>query len=99
MASTQWLNSILKPADVTESWNATTKSRRTRAGQSRALDTTCGQLALTHRPTGLCVRGEIPRGHRSRRAMRSLRDKLRARFWSDLEAAVVRHLRVAGRST
>lgn len=87
----------LDPAEVSEAATSLNVSGRRRAGDSRALDTTRAEIRLTHRPSGIEVRGVIPSGHRSRKTMRRLRAELRARLWSELELAVARHLRIPGR--
>lgn len=87
----------LDPAEVTWGTKSTTIGGRGRARDSRAGTITDFELTLTHIPTGTAVRGEVPRGRRSRAEMRLLREKLWPQLFRALEIQVARRLRVPGR--
>jgi hypothetical protein len=81
--------------DVGGGWST---SSSTKSGQfSRRLKVTSARLTLTHLPTGLEVRGEVPDGHYSKKEMRKLREELYARLFLVLEEKVGKHLRAPGR--
>jgi hypothetical protein len=70
---------------------------RRRVRESRAASLTSAQIELIHRPTGLKVRGSVPRGHQSREAMRDLKAALWSRLFSELEVKVARALKIPRR--
>jgi hypothetical protein len=49
------------------------------------LDLRAVAITVTHRPTGIVLRGEVPEGHYSRDEMRKLKDAVVERLMRDLE--------------
>lgn len=54
-------------------------------------------ITVRHRPTGIVLQGAIPEGHYSKAEMQKLKDALLERLMREMETAVARHLRLAGR--
>lgn len=52
-------------------------SVRAKLRQSRAFDTRSLRLTLTHLPSGIVVKGEIPDGRYARKEMSRLKEELR----------------------
>jgi hypothetical protein len=81
--------------DVT--WSGSASSTGKSGAMARKEKVTSASYELTHRPTGLTVRGEVPAGRYSKKEMRALKEKLFARLYKELEEKVARHLRIPGR--
>jgi hypothetical protein len=77
--------------------DGSTTSGRTKLRQSRALDTRSLRLKLTHMPSGIMVKGEIPDGHYAKKEMNRLKEELRRVLFQKLESKVAREMRIAGR--
>jgi hypothetical protein len=90
---------VMDPADVGVFTMGSASSPRTgnRRRLSRALDSRSMAITVTHGPTGIVLRGEIPEGHHSKDEMRKLKDVVVERLMRELEQAVARHLRAPGR--
>ena len=90
---------VINPADVEITSSGSASSPRGGHGRrlSRALDLRAMVITVTHRPTGIVLRGEVPEGHYSKDEMRKLKDAVVERLMHKLEQAVAKHLRVPGR--
>ena len=87
----------LDAREVTWKEMGTTSTHRSKLRLTRSLDLRGTQMTAEHIPTGLSVTGAIPQGNYSRPVLRSMRDKLRAQLFAELEGRVARQLRVSGR--
>lgn len=88
----------MDPADVVLLGSSSSSGRRKHATKAgRANSVTGAEFELTHNPTGISVRGEIPRGEYSRREMQRLKEALYSELFVQLEGSVAKHLRIAGR--
>jgi len=70
----------LNGADFVWSGESSRESGRAKARQPRALDLSSYSFAVTHLPTKLSVKGELPKGHYSRRDIAEFRERLLAQL-------------------
>jgi hypothetical protein len=82
---------------VNRSWLRASGRSGNIARTSRAEGTQTGYLELIHRPTKLSVKGVVPAGSYSRKAMKAEMDSLHVSLFAELERAVAQHLRLPGR--
>lgn len=85
----------LDPGEVEHSGSGSS-SGKTRQF-SRKLKITGGSMTLKHAPTGIEVKGEILRGHYSKKEMREKKAALEARLFKELENLVAKRLGIPGR--
>lgn len=85
----------IDPADVDVGWIGSS-STTAHGNFERRLKTTGRVLTLTHRPTGICVEREIPRGAYSKKELQALTDGAFTVGVQELEKRVARHLRLPG---
>ena len=85
----------LNPKEVTWGWNGSTSGK---SGQfERRLKLTSCRMTLTHTPTEISVKGEVPEGHYSKKAMQQNRKKLVQSLFLELEGLVAKKLKIKGR--
>lgn len=91
----QW---ALDPSEVSWGGSWGSSGRRKHATKSGRVNTvTNAELELYHEPTGICVKGEVPRGNYSRSEMQKLKQELLEELFPQLEKLVAQHLRIPGR--
>lgn len=81
----------MKQEDVDWAWGGSSSGRR-KAGTSRANSITSAQLTLTHKPTGLSVKGEIQEGRYSKTQMQDKKRDLYEKLFDELEVLVAKKL-------
>ncbi len=88
----------MDPDDVVLLGSTSSSGRRKHATKAgRANSVTGAEFELLHKPTGISVRGEIPRGNYSRTEMQKLKAALYSELLVQLEGSVAKHLRITGR--
>lgn len=89
----------LDPTDVIDSFrNGISEGRKGQfSKKSRANGLTSCTVVLTHKPTGVNVTEEIPRGYYSRQEMIRRRAQLSDKLLPELEKKVFAFLRLPGR--
>jgi hypothetical protein len=89
---------VIAAKDVSYAWSGSSTGLRSKATRSSRADVVTGsRVSLTHRPTGVVVTGEVPRGNHSRAAMQRHVAELRAKLFVELNSAVARKMRLPGR--
>jgi protein subunit release factor A len=85
----------LDPSEVEYSGTGSSSGK---TGQfSRKLKITGSSITLRHTPTGIEVKGEIPRGHYSKNEMKEKKIVLGKQLFEDLENLVAKQLGIPGR--
>jgi hypothetical protein len=85
----------LDPRDVTWGIVGSSSGRTRPTRRSRAeTGSSSSRITLTHVATGVTVEGEVPSGRYTRGQMRTAKEQLHARLFSEIEAKVARHMRL-----
>lgn len=83
--------------EVTWNGSGSTSTRRKKLSvASRAVDDRSWSFTLVHIPSGIEVRGEVPKGNYTQKQMQQEREKLLSQLWPQLELKVARYLRLPG---
>jgi len=96
MSKKKKLKWSMNPSDVARYGLSFRSSGRSKASQSRVLDTSSKQWSLIHTPTNLEVKGNIPERNYSKKEMQKLEEILFKNLFKELEVNVAKKLRIAG---
>jgi hypothetical protein len=87
---------VLNPDEIVYSGSAMSDGRK-KVRYSRANQVSSREIILTHKPTGIQVKGAIRSGNYSRTEMKRLTSELYQQLYKSLEDSVAKALRISGR--